>query len=64
MALHEGELPSYGLPLVEHPFIYEINTWVWLDELSRRAGSAIGLAERAGGASGTRSRRSASTRSG
>ena len=25
--------------MVEHPFIYEINTWVWLDELSRRARS-------------------------
>jgi len=20
--------------IVKHPFIYEINTWVWLDELS------------------------------
>jgi len=29
---------------VEHPFIYEINTWVWLDELSRREGTAIDLA--------------------
>ena len=27
-----------------HPFIYEINTWVWLDELSRREGAAIDLA--------------------
>ena len=25
------------------PFIYEINTWVWLDELSRRDGSEIQL---------------------
>ena len=25
--------------LVQHPFIYEINTWVWLDELGRRAGT-------------------------
>ncbi len=30
--------------MVEHPFIYEINTWVWLDELSRRDGSAVDLA--------------------
>ena len=27
-----------------HPFIYEINTWVWLDALSRREGAAIDLA--------------------
>ena len=32
------------LATVEHPFIYEINTWVWLDELSRREGTAIDLA--------------------
>jgi glycosidase len=30
--------------LVKHPFIYEINTWVWLDELSRREGAAVDLA--------------------
>ena len=30
--------------LVKNPFIYEINTWVWLDELSRRYGTAIDLA--------------------
>ncbi len=30
--------------MVEHPFIYEINTWVWLDELSRREGAPIDLA--------------------
>ena len=30
--------------MVEHPFIYEINTWVWLDELRARAGKQIGLA--------------------
>ncbi len=29
---------------VDYPFIYEINTWVWLDELSRREGAAIDLA--------------------
>jgi Alpha amylase, catalytic domain len=29
--------------VVEHPFIYELNTWVWLDELSRRHGGAIDL---------------------
>jgi hypothetical protein len=32
-------------PLVEHPFIYEINTWVWLDELRARAGEELGLGE-------------------
>jgi hypothetical protein len=31
--------------VVEHPFIYEINTWVWLDELAARLGRAIGLAD-------------------
>jgi hypothetical protein len=30
--------------LVENPFIYEINTWVWLDELGRREGVAVDLA--------------------
>ena len=29
--------------MVEHPFIYEINTWVWLDELSRRLGTTVAL---------------------
>jgi glycosidase len=29
--------------LVEHPFIYELNTWVWLDELSRRHGAVPDL---------------------
>ncbi len=27
-------------PWPRHPLIYEINTWVWLNELSRRAGAA------------------------
>ena len=41
--------------MVEHPFIYEINTWVWLDELSRRDGPrSISRASRR--PSGTRSR--------
>jgi hypothetical protein len=31
--------------LVEHPYIYLINTWVWLDELRARLGKEIGLAE-------------------
>ena len=30
--------------MVAHPFIYEINTWAWLDELSRRAGTTVDLA--------------------
>jgi glycosidase len=30
--------------LRRHPFIYEINTWVWLDELSRRLGRPVDLA--------------------
>src|SRR3954463_9266197 len=30
--------------MVQHPFVYEINTWVWLDELGARLGQPIGLA--------------------
>jgi glycosidase len=30
--------------MVRHPFIYEINTWVWLDELSAHEGTPIDLA--------------------
>ena len=29
--------------MVAHPFVYEINTWAWLDELSRRAGTMVDL---------------------
>ena len=29
--------------MVAHPFVYEINTWVWLDELSRRVGTIVDL---------------------
>ena len=29
--------------MVEHPFIYEINTWVWLGELCARVGKRTGL---------------------
>ena len=35
--------------MVKHPFIYEINTWVWLDELSRREGAPVDLASVPGG---------------
>jgi hypothetical protein len=30
--------------VVEHPFIYEINTWLWVEELRGRLGKKIGLA--------------------
>ncbi len=30
-------------PLRPHPHLYEINTWVWLEELSRRAGRMVTL---------------------
>ena len=30
-------------PWPKHPVIYEINTWVWLNELSRKHGAAITL---------------------
>ena len=33
-----------GIPLVRNPLIYEINTWVWLGELSRREGTPVDLA--------------------
>ena len=28
----------------KHPVLYEVNTWVWLDELSRRHGRPVTLA--------------------
>jgi hypothetical protein len=31
--------------MVEHPFVYEINTWVWLGELGARTGGRVGLAD-------------------
>jgi hypothetical protein len=31
-------------PWPKHPLVYEINTWVWLNELSRRAAKPISLA--------------------
>jgi Alpha amylase, catalytic domain len=34
-----------GTPLVEHPFIYELNTWVWLGELGRQLDASVGLGE-------------------
>ena len=40
-----GSARHPGGPVVEHPFIYEINTWVWLDDLGRRLGRPIGLAD-------------------
>ena len=32
-------------PWSQHPFIYEINTWVWLGELSRKAGRGLGVGD-------------------
>jgi glycosidase len=34
-----------GTPLVEHPFVYELDTWVWLDELGRRNGGSTALGD-------------------
>ena len=45
IAAREVTATRRTMPLVEHPFIYEINTWVWLDELGRRRARTIGLAE-------------------
>jgi hypothetical protein len=35
--------PIEGQPLPERPLIYEINTWPWLEELTRREGRAVTL---------------------
>src|SRR6478609_11176961 len=35
--------PSIGLTMPSHPVIYEINTWPWLNELSRDAGRPVTL---------------------
>ena len=34
-------LPTKSWP--KHPFIYEINTWVWLQELGQAQGRSITL---------------------
>ena len=38
-----GTVSERATAVVPHPFIYEINTWVWLDELSARERTAIDL---------------------
>jgi glycosidase len=45
IAAREPRDAEQGTPLVEHPFIYEINTWVWLGELKRRIDGSVGLGE-------------------
>jgi glycosidase len=35
--------PLQALPYRPHPHLYEINTWVWLEHLSRRAGRQVTL---------------------
>jgi hypothetical protein len=35
--------PARRNPLRRHPHLFEINTWVWLDQLSRREGRVIRL---------------------
>jgi hypothetical protein len=45
IAAREVTATRRTMPLVEHPFIYEINTWVWLGELGRQYDAKIGLAE-------------------
>ena len=32
-------------PLVAYPYIYELDTWVWIDELGRRSGETMRLAD-------------------
>ena len=36
--------PAPARRLAEHPFIYEVNTWVWLEELWARLGEKSDLA--------------------
>jgi Alpha amylase, catalytic domain len=45
IAARERRDAERKFPLVEHPFIYELNTWVWLAEIGRRNGANIGLGE-------------------
>ena len=45
IATREPTSTRQGSPLVEHPFIYEISTWVWLGELGRRLEGDIGLGD-------------------
>lgn len=33
------------MPWAQHPVLYEVNTWVWIDELSRKLGTRITLAD-------------------
>ncbi len=39
------EHPPLGIPLRPHPHLYEIPTWVWLDELSQKYGRSIRLGD-------------------
>ena len=39
---------SHAFPLRAHPHLYEINTWMWLDQLSARLGRSISLADAPG----------------
>ena len=41
----EGFQASSGFKLRKHPHLMELNTWVWLKELSRQAGRRITLAQ-------------------
>ena len=48
----------------QQPVIYEVNTAVWLDELTRAAGTPVTLGTTSATPPGTRSPRPVSTRSG
>ena len=45
IAARERSDSQRGSPLVEHPYIYELNTWVWVAELGRRIDANIGLGD-------------------
>ena len=45
MVMSEESQTPAGLKFRKHPHLMEINTWVWLDELSRQANRKITLAQ-------------------
>jgi hypothetical protein len=40
-----ASIASAAFPLRNHPHLYEINTWAWLEQLSERLGRRIALAD-------------------
>jgi hypothetical protein len=44
-AMPPASIASAAFPLRNHPHLYEINTWAWLEQLSERLGRRIALAD-------------------